>query len=169
MWFYRLCYPIWFGRNWHFGMQRAPREVLVERFGNLLLPLGGKYEYKRVRGKQGRKRDKFQGYTPKQTHFTELHDTAQEAAVALANLKQELAAGYDSVHERKPRKKRGCLFRMCNFFTLQPSPQARPPLQLSADLCRGAVYLCWQKMSLSHKRRLRPSWSSTRSSSRPTR
>ena len=39
----------------------APREVLVERFGNLKLPLGGKYEYKGVRGKQGRARDRFQG------------------------------------------------------------------------------------------------------------
>ena len=56
-------------------MKSAPREVLVERFGNLKLPLGGKYEYVGVRGKQGRTRDRFQGYTPKKTHFTELCDT----------------------------------------------------------------------------------------------
>ena len=53
-------------------MKSAPREVLVERFGNLKLPLGGKYEYVGVRGKQGRTRDRFQGYTPKKKHFTEL-------------------------------------------------------------------------------------------------
>ena len=96
-------------------MRSAPREVLVERFGNLKLPLGGKYEYIGVRGKQGRARDKFQGYTPKKTHFTSLCDTSQEAAVALATLKQELAMGYDPVEERKPRKKRGGLFGMCNL------------------------------------------------------
>ena len=56
------------------------REVLVERFGNLKLPLGGKYEYKGVRGKQGQAHDKFQGYTQKKKHFTELFDKPQEAA-----------------------------------------------------------------------------------------
>ena len=39
-------------------MAQAPREVLVERFGNFKLPLGGMYEYKGVRGKQGRARDR---------------------------------------------------------------------------------------------------------------
>ena len=95
----------------YFGdMRSAPREILVERFGNLKLPLGGKYEYKGVRGKQGWARDKFQGCTPKKTHFTELFDNPQEAAVALATLKCELAAGHDPALERKPRKKRGRLF-----------------------------------------------------------
>ena len=98
-------------RSLHFGdMRSAPREILVERFGNLKLPLGGKYEYKGVRGKQGWARDKFQGCTPKKTHFTELFDNPQEAAVALATLKCELAAGHDPALERKPRKKRGRLF-----------------------------------------------------------
>ena len=92
------------------AMTSAPREVLVERFGNLKLPLGGKYEYVGVRGKQGRTRDRFQGYTPKKSHFTELCDTPQEAAVALATLKQQLVNGYDPARDRKPRKKRACLF-----------------------------------------------------------
>ena len=91
-------------------MKSAPREVLVERFGNLKLPLGGKYEYVGVRGKQGRTRDRFQGYTPKKTHFTELCDTAQEAAVSLATLRQDLQMGCDPVAERKPRRKRGLSF-----------------------------------------------------------
>ena len=52
-------------------------------------------------------RDKYQGYTPKKRHFTKLYDTAQEAAVALATLKVDLAAGFDGVtQERRPRKKR---------------------------------------------------------------
>ena len=87
---------------------RAP-EVLVERFGNLLLPLGGVHGYVGVRGKQGKNRDKFQGYTPKKTHFTGLHDFAQEAAVARANLKKDLDGGIDAAPERKPRAKRGSL------------------------------------------------------------
>ena len=99
------------GIRTQFGdMRSAPREILVERFGNLKLPLGGKYEYKGVRGKQGRTRDKYQGCTPKKTHFTELFDEPQQAAVALATLKCELAAGHDPAEGRKPRKKRGCLF-----------------------------------------------------------
>ena len=85
----------------------AARGPLVERFGNLELPLGGKYEYAGVRGKQGRSRDRFQGYTPKKKHFSRLCDTAQEAAVALATLKVDLAAGFDGVtQDRRPRKKR---------------------------------------------------------------
>ena len=88
------------------AMKTAPREVLIERFGNLKLPLGGKYEYVGVRGKQGRTRDKFQGYTPKKSHFTELCDTPQEAAVALATLRQELVNGYDPVHIRSGSRAR---------------------------------------------------------------
>ena len=102
----------------------APREVLVERFGNLLLPLGGKHEYKGVRGKQGRARDQFQGYTPKKHHFTELCDTPHEAAVALATLKNELASGYDPVQGRKPRKKRGDLIGTCNPIELRATCSA---------------------------------------------
>ena len=85
----------------------AARGPLVERFGNLELPLGGKYEYAGVRGKQGRSRGQFQGYTPRKKHFTRLCDTPLEAAVALATLKVDLAAGFDALtQELKPRKKR---------------------------------------------------------------
>ena len=92
------------------------REVLVERFGNCRLPLGGKNEYLGVRGKQGRNRDQFQGFTPKKSHFTKLCNSSQEAAVALAILKQELQSGYDPLQERKPRKKRGSLAGARNPF-----------------------------------------------------
>ena len=104
-------------------MAQAPREVLVERFGNFKLPLGGKHEYKGVRGKQGRARDRFQGYTPKKTHFTELFNTSQEAAVALATLKQELVMGHDSKEQRKPRKKRGGMFGL-RIFHITVLPRA---------------------------------------------
>ena len=102
-------------------MAQAPRQVLVERFGNFKLPLGGMYEYKGVRGKQGRARDRFQGYTPKKTHLTRLCNTSQEATVALATLKQELEMGHDAVEKRKPRKKRGSLFGMRNLTHHSPA------------------------------------------------
>ena len=79
----------------------AARGPLVERFGNLELPLGGKHEYGGVRGNQGRSRGRFQGYTPKKKHFTRLCETAHEAAVALATLKVDLAAGFDGVTQQQ--------------------------------------------------------------------
>ena len=47
--------------------------------------------------------------TPRKTHFTGLCDSAQEAAVARANLKKDLDAGIDAASDRKPRAKRGSL------------------------------------------------------------
>ena len=126
-------------------MNSAPRrEVLIERFGNLLLPLGGKYEYKGVRGKQGRSREQFQGYTPKKTHFTGLCDTPQEAAVALAKLRVELAAGFDPVADRKPRmprKKRGYLFGM--HHPSNPQPHFQPIFNLLLRYCFAPSLLCY--------------------------
>ena len=60
------------------------RVVEVERFGELRLPLGGKYGYIGVRGKQGPDKDKYQGYTKDKKHTTKLFNEPQEAAVALA-------------------------------------------------------------------------------------
>ena len=125
----------------------AARGPLVERFGNLELPLGGKYEYAGVRGKQGRSRDQYQGYTPKKTHITRLCDTAQEAAVALATLKVELAAGFEGVtQERRPRKKRSrrCVEAPHGISEMSPtaSMMAEPaqlhtgPLIVTASLLR---------------------------------
>ena len=61
----------------------------VEVSGLLRLPLGGINGYRDVRGKQGRKKDKFQGCTPNKTRRTSLFSTPREAAVALAQLKQQ--------------------------------------------------------------------------------
>ena len=56
------------------------REPRFELAGGQRLPLGGLNGYAGVRGKQGRKKDKFQGATPRKKHRTRLFDTAQEAA-----------------------------------------------------------------------------------------
>ena len=79
---------------------------LVERFGTLNLPLGGKQGYENVRGKQGAKRNEFQGYTPQKTHFTKTYKSAKEAAVNLALLKRELENNSEEEEEKKPRKAR---------------------------------------------------------------
>ena len=60
----------------------------VERVGELRLPLGGVNGYANVRGKQGRKKNKYQGYTPNKTRRTKPCDTARKAAIALAELQQ---------------------------------------------------------------------------------
>ena len=59
-------------------MPRA--QPLFEEVAGRRLPLGGVNGYLGVRGKQGRKRDKFQGITPKKQHRTQLCDTPLEAA-----------------------------------------------------------------------------------------
>ena len=80
-------------------MSRAqPR---VEEVAGQRLPLGGMNGYAGVRGKQGRKKDKFQGVTPKKQHRTRLCDTPLEAAIAFAQLKEDLELG---TLEQRPRK-----------------------------------------------------------------
>ena len=70
--------------------------------GGQRLPLGGLNGYLGVRGKQGRKKDMFQGVTPKKKHRTRLFGTAQEAALALAQLREDLELGM--LAERAPKK-----------------------------------------------------------------
>ena len=60
----------------------------IEMVGALRLLLGGINGYANVRGKQGRQRDRYQGYTPNKTRRTKPCDTAREAAIALAELLQ---------------------------------------------------------------------------------
>ena len=72
-----------------------------EEAGGQRLPLGGVNGYRGVRGKQGRKKDKFQGATPKKRHLTSLFDTALEAAIALAQLKNDLELGMVEPREKK--------------------------------------------------------------------
>ena len=78
------------------------REPRFEVAGGQRLPLGGLNGYAGVRGKQGRKKDKFQGATPRKQHRTGLFCTAQEAAIALAQLREDLELGM--VAARVPKK-----------------------------------------------------------------
>ena len=64
-----------------------------EEAGGQRLPLGGVNGYLGVRGKQGRAKDKFQGITPKKQHRTALFATPLEAAIAYAQLKEDLELG----------------------------------------------------------------------------
>ena len=68
--------------------QQRYEEVAGQR-----LPLGGKNGYLGIRGKQGRGKNKFQGVTPKKKHRTDHFDTPLEAAIAFAQLKEDLELG----------------------------------------------------------------------------
>jgi hypothetical protein len=81
-------------------MPRA--EVRFEEVGGQRLPLGGLHGYIGVRGKQGRKKDKFQGTTPKKRHRTKHYNTPLEAAIAFAQLREDLDLGI--LAEQSPKK-----------------------------------------------------------------
>ena len=74
-----------------------------EEAGGHRLPLGGVNRYLGVRGKQGRDKDKFQGTTPRKQHRTKLYDTPLEAAIAFAQMKEDLDLG---ILEQRSSKKR---------------------------------------------------------------
>ena len=76
-----------------------------EEVGGQRLPLGGINGYRGVRGKQGRAKNKFQGMTPKKTHFTKFYDTAQEAAIALAQLQEDKELGMLGQQQKQPPAK----------------------------------------------------------------
>ena len=71
------------------------RQQLFEEAGGQRLPLGILNRYAGVRGKQGKKNNKYQGTTPKKKHRTKLFDTPMEAAraIALAQLREDLELG----------------------------------------------------------------------------
>jgi hypothetical protein len=80
-----------------------PRAVLrFEEAGGQRLPLGGKHGYLGVRGGQGRKKDKYQGTTPQKRHRTGHFDTPLEAAIAFAQMKEDLDLG---IHAERGQKK----------------------------------------------------------------
>jgi len=87
---------------------RTVREVEVEVCGQLKLYLGGKHGYQGVRGGQGPNKDGFQGYTKDKKHTTRAFKEPREAAIALAQLKQDIALGLicDDTDGKQPRKKR---------------------------------------------------------------
>ena len=69
------------------------RQLLFEEAGGQRLPLGGVNGYLGVRGKQGKNKDKYQGTTPRKQHRTGHFPTAKEAAIALAQMKEDLELG----------------------------------------------------------------------------
>ena len=80
-----------------------PRAVLrFEEAGGQRLPLGGRNGYLGVRGGQGRKKDKYQGTTPQKRHRTKHYNTALEAAIAFAQMKEDLDLG---ILEERGQKK----------------------------------------------------------------
>ena len=83
------------------------REVVVERHGDLKLVVGGKHGYVRVRGGQGSTKNMYQGYTKSKKHFTAGYPTPQEAAIALAELERDLAAGLDEATRKRLKSASG--------------------------------------------------------------
>ena len=83
-----------------------PKAEGFEVAGGQRLPLGGLNGYAGVRGKQGRKKDKFQGTTPRKKHRTGLFDSPLEAAIGLAQLREDLELGMLELValERTPKK-----------------------------------------------------------------
>ena len=74
------------------------------------MPRGGKHGYSGVRGGQGKRRDRFQGYAmvnSKKVTVPGLFGSAHEAAVALAQWKQQRELDLvEEPAEKKPRKSR---------------------------------------------------------------
>ena len=70
-----------------------PSSPRFEEVGGQRLPLGGVNRYMHVRGKQGKKRNKFQGVSPGKGTWTGLFDTALEAAIAYAQKKEDIELG----------------------------------------------------------------------------
>ena len=85
-------------------MKEGVREVVIERHGDLKLVVGGKHGYVRVRGGQGANKNLYQGYTTDKKHSTAAFSTPREAAIALAELERDLAAGLDKAARKKRRK-----------------------------------------------------------------
>ena len=71
-----------------------PSSPRFEEVGGQRLPLGGVNGYQHVRGKQGKKRNKFQGVSPGKKTRTRHYDTALEAAIAFAQLKEDRELGF---------------------------------------------------------------------------
>ena len=78
------------------------RQQRFEEVAGQRLPLGGVNGYRGVRGKQGKKKNKYQGTTPKKKHRTKLFDEPREAAIAFAQLREDLELGM--LEERGQKK-----------------------------------------------------------------
>ena len=90
-------------------MKERVREVVIEWHGDLKLVVGGKHGYVRVRGgqAQGANKKQYQGYTKDKKHTTAAFKEAREAAIALAELERDLAAGLDKAARKNGRSPSG--------------------------------------------------------------
>ena len=81
--------------------RRQPR---FEEAGGQRLPLGGVNGYYGVRGKQGKKRNQFQGHTPRKTKepLTDHYDTAKEAAIARTQMLEDISLGMTAPKKAQP-------------------------------------------------------------------
>ena len=110
------------------------QQPCFEEAGGRRLPLGGVNRYLGVRGKQGRNKDQFQGVTPKKVHRTKLFGSAQEAAIAFAQLKEDLEL---RILEPPPKKS-------------QPRPPP-PPQQRSPRSARTSATFCGRLLLLLYR------------------
>ena len=82
------------------GMPRS-QQPRFEEAGGHWLPLGGVNGYHSVRGRQGRDKNKFQGCSPNKEHRTRHFDTPLEAAIAFAQMNEDLELGMPQPHPQK--------------------------------------------------------------------
>ena len=107
----------------------------MEEVAGQRLPLGGVNGYVGVR-RQGRKKDKFQGVTPQKFDRTKLYKEPRDAAIALAQLKEDIELG---IVKSKVPKKTGPPKLTADAAWLRlppgavPSPVTKPLLRLAAS------------------------------------
>ena len=101
--------------------------AMITSLGHLNVANGGNNGYERVRYGQGTNHDKWQGYIKGKKKTTSLYDTAEEAAVALAQLEQDIALGLVDVDDKKPRKSHK------TSGAPTPASPARPPFDRPPD------------------------------------
>ena len=114
-------------------LEETPR---FEEIGGRRLPLGGLNYYLGVRGGQGRKKNKFQGVTPKKKHRTGLFDTPKEAALAFAQLKEDMELDMLELVQKNPAAKKtevgmylGQLFHQALPAAVVPAAQVGPTVR----------------------------------------
>ena len=115
----------------------------MEEVAGQRLPLGGVNGYHGVR-RQGRKSDKFQGTTPQKFDRTKLFDTPRDAAIALAQLKEDIELG---IVESKVPKEMG-LKLTADAAQLRSAPQLAPRQVTTQPPVRPPAMVCVNRMPL---------------------
>ena len=76
----------------------------VLEHGGQRLPLGGHNGYAHVRGGQGKRKNKYQGISPKRQHRTKaIYDTSLEAALAYQQMMEDVELGLESDLQQKKK------------------------------------------------------------------